>query len=294
MEATWFDASQGKQKEPNWIGVIGLSFILHAAAFSILLFVPDAMPTRQIRETVYEVDLVELPKTRAVKPVKPAKPIKKPSLPAKTLPARRISKPKIQEKPVIIAKRTLENKRPKIEKPKVSPTKLLEEALSKIETKVKSEKKDTSKLLDNALSRIEKQMEQERQEEHLDQALSRLERVEKTKLDKALPPFGAETGIAIRMYQLQVEEWIKDNWAYPVALADPTSGKNLESVVLVKVQKNGRISKSTFKKRSGSIIFDQSVLKAIERSDPLPPFPNGYRKTSEEFEIRFDLKDLEG
>jgi hypothetical protein len=30
----------------------------------------------------------------------------------------------------------------------------------------------------------------------------------------------------------------------------------------------------------------------LERSDPLPKFPPGYKKSSEELEIRFSLKDL--
>jgi colicin import membrane protein len=51
--------------------------------------------------------------------------------------------------------------------------------------------------------------------------------------------------------------------------------------------------KSRFKTRSSFPLFDQSVLRAVERSDPLPPFPEGYMKTSEEIEINFNLKELE-
>jgi len=48
-----------------------------------------------------------------------------------------------------------------------------------------------------------------------------------------------------------------------------------------------------FKERSGDTIFDQSVLKAVEKSDPLPPFPEGYIKSYDDIEITFNLKDLE-
>jgi colicin import membrane protein len=51
--------------------------------------------------------------------------------------------------------------------------------------------------------------------------------------------------------------------------------------------------KTRFDKRSTDVLFDESVSKAIERSNPLPPFPEGYRKTNEELEINFNLKDLE-
>ena len=95
----------------------------------------------------------------------------------------------------------------------------------------------------------------------------------------------------MRIYQVEVETRIKSNWSYPVAVQDQ---KKLEAVVMLKVSQDGTISKSWFKKRSADAIFDESVMRAIERSNPLPPFPEGYRKSYEEFEINFNLKDLEG
>ena len=90
---------------------------------------------------------------------------------------------------------------------------------------------------------------------------------------------------------MEVEGWIKGNWSYPVAIHNK---KGLEAIVIVKAKKDGTILKSWFQKRANDAIFDQSVLKAIERSNPLPPFPEGYRKSSDEFEIHFNLKELEG
>ena len=40
-------------------------------------------------------------------------------------------------------------------------------------------------------------------------------------------------------------------------------------------------------------MFDESVMRAIERSDPLPPFPEGFLKSFEEIEINFNLRELE-
>ena len=102
----------------------------------------------------------------------------------------------------------------------------------------------------------------------------------------------AENGITIRMYQMAVEEQIKSNWSYPVALISPKKLRDLEAIVLVKVKEDGTVMKSWFKDRSSNSIFDGSVLKAIERSDPLPPFPEGYRKNYDEIEIRFNLSEL--
>ena len=95
------------------------------------------------------------------------------------------------------------------------------------------------------------------------------------------------------MYQMEVEGKIKGNWSYPVAITSPKNRKDLEAIVIVKVKNDGTILKFWISKRSANAIFDQSVLKAVERSDPLPPFPEGYRKTFDEIEINFNLSDLE-
>lgn len=92
------------------------------------------------------------------------------------------------------------------------------------------------------------------------------------------------------IYQMEVETRIKGNWSYPVALQD---SRNLEAIVIVEVKENGTILKSRFIQRSSNAMFDESVLKAIERSDPLPPFPEGYGRSYDEIEIRFNLNDLE-
>jgi colicin import membrane protein len=65
------------------------------------------------------------------------------------------------------------------------------------------------------------------------------------------------------------------------------------STVVVKVRQDGTILKSWFIDRSSNAIFDASVIKAVERSNPLPPFPEGYNKRQDEMEIRFDLSELE-
>ncbi|HIJ21216.1 MAG TPA: TonB family protein, partial [Deltaproteobacteria bacterium] len=196
---------------------------------------------------------------------------------AKTAPSRRISPPVKEEKPVIIGKRVIERETPKkenpekkVEKPKVDASKLIDQAISKIERKVQTEKKDH---LSSALSKIQSQ-------------------VEKTEKEN---PQGdlSETGISIRLYQMEVAERIKQNWSYPMAISNPGEYQAIEAVVVVTVRENGTIIRFSVKKKSSSTLFDASVLKAIERSDPLPPFPEGYRKSTDDIEIRFNLSDME-
>jgi TonB family protein len=84
----------------------------------------------------------------------------------------------------------------------------------------------------------------------------------------------------------------KKDWSYPVALINAESKKIPEAVIIITVRNDGKILKAWFRKKSNNPLFDDSVLKAIERSDPLPEFPPGYVKSYDEVEINFSLKDL--
>ena len=266
-----------------------LSIAFHAAVFSSILFIPESVPARRSFEgIVYEVILVEMPggggsaSESGGVPVKQGPARVKKEEQAKRVPeapARRIPEaPKKEEKPVVIAKKTLDRPSPAAEKPKVAPSELIDKAISKIEGAVKSE-------------------------EHLDRALTRLEsRAVETVEDSGPPPGrglpgpgpgyggGIPGGTAMQIYQMQVESLVKSNWHYPVAV---DSQKDREAVVLLMVQRNGAILSSRFDRKSQNALFDESVLKAVERSNPLPPFPESFRRNHEELVIRFNLRDLE-
>jgi len=266
MKAGWMTQSQNDMK---WVPVIILSVVFHLALFSSILFIPDSYSARRSFDgIIYEVNLVEMPGGGGTKAMggTPPKPqaVSKPDTQAK-----RIEEvPKKEEKPVVIAKKTLEKEAPPVEKPKESPADLLNKALSKIEKKVKTE-------------------------EHLDKALANLENRTGGRMGTGQPGGtgggGPPGGTAMQIYVAEVYSLIKSNWHYPPELA---GGKDPEATVLLMVKSDGKIVKTQFDKRSSDALFDESVLKAIERSDPLPPFPEGYRKTHEEFYINFTLRDL--
>jgi colicin import membrane protein len=262
--------------EMKWSPMVALSVVLHLAIFSVVLFVPEAMPTRRFEGVVYSVDLVDMPAGVNVKrkgtrtpTVKKGKRVAK-----KGSQAKRITAQKKKKKPVIIAKRTVETKTPTIKKPKVSSSELIDQAVSKIEKKVESEKKVKSE-----------------EENHVEEAISKLESEVGTPVGPEPRVGSPGGGVPIQMYQMEVEDRIKGNWSYPVALQ---SKEDLEAIVVVTVKKDGSILKTEMKKGSSDAIFDESVLRAVKRSDPLPPFPEGYRESYDEIEIRFNLRDLQG
>jgi len=291
MEALWGDPDLNNQVEPKWRTMLTISLVLHLAVFSLIFFVPEHIPTRRVRGTVYEVNLVQLPTKRpaTVEGSAKAKAGKAVISSKKTTPAKRIITPKKEEKPVVIAKRTVSTQKQKAKKPAVPPSKRIEKALSKIEKKVKSQEEDASRRIDRALSKIEKKVKAE-EDDHVSRAISELGQRDVGTPTKGFAGGPPVTGIAIEIYKRDVEDWIKSHWSYPVAL----NKEDLEAIIVVKAKSDGSILKWWFTKKSSNVMFNQSVLKAVEQSDPLPRFPPGYRVTHEEFEITFNLMEMEG
>ncbi|MBW1998140.1 MAG: TonB family protein [Deltaproteobacteria bacterium] len=259
-----------------------LSILFHALLLSLIFFLPEPMSkTSRFEGMVYEVDLVELPsgelprvKTPRITRKEEAKAIvgKKPK-------AKRIVRTK-KRKPVVIAKKTINKKKILPEKPKADPSKLLDQVISKIERKVQRQERDLGRNQDVAPG----------EEEILERALSRIEKKAMEGSKQGGSRAGGFYGVSADIYKAEIDNRIKSNWSYPVAIP---GSRGLEAVIVVKVRRDGKIMEMQFAKRSSNAIFDQSVAKAVERSDPLPPFPEGYLKSYEEIQIRFNLKDLE-
>ena len=96
---------------------------------------------------------------------------------------------------------------------------------------------------------------------------------------------GGELSQALMLYRALVNEKIESNWVLPERL---NQGKvKLEAVVVVRVRRDGTVFDIQFEKKSGDSYFDDSVLKAVLKSKPFPPFPDIYSPKEEEIVIRF-------
>lgn len=78
-------------------------------------------------------------------------------------------------------------------------------------------------------------------------------------------------------YADRVRAEIHKQWSYPDSI-----GRNLETIIAIRIMKDGAIKVEDIEKKSGDRIFDRSVLKAIELASPVTPPP--YEM---EFGIRF-------
>ena len=94
----------------------------------------------------------------------------------------------------------------------------------------------------------------------------------------------------VNLYLATVWEKIRGSWILAEGLV--RDGKNLESIVAIKIRRNGQIVDMNFEKKSGNRYLDDSAMRAVKKANPLPPFPDGIREDYLEIGIRFLPSDL--
>ncbi len=279
MTATWFNGSAGFGEE-KWARMLALSFFLHMVVFSTVLFIPkNGSQYPSLKQRVYHIELVGPPSKGAPRGSRPGGAAIKGKKTTQIL-RTKTQRIRVREKKKVpvVAKRVSPKLKPKPERSTTSSSGLIEEALSKIERKVTEQKKVQP--TPTPAETVEKE-----EPEGVGEIAAQGE-------GTGPPGTYSEVGKVIALYQMEIESAVKNNWSYPVALLNAKARKGPEAVVLLTVRNDGKIMKHLFKQRSHNPLFDDSVQKAIEKSDPLPPFPPGYKKSYDEVEINFSLKDL--
>jgi colicin import membrane protein len=271
-------------KEEAWFKMLVVSTVLHLCvltAFSI----PITKASKRFEiPSSYSVKLVggvgggpsaeagrtgkALPAEKPA-PQKPARPatIKKP-VPAKTKPV-----PLRKEKEAVSLSK---KKVPVKESPvKESPTK---EELSRLEDRIQEIKK-RSEYLDVTQKRVETGSGK----------TGGLPGIPGGGLPGSSEGGGKLLDPAAQRYMLEIWEKIKDAWGLP-GLA--SFKKNLETVVTIKIRKDGRIVDINMEKRSGNRVYDESILRVLRAVDPLPPIPASLNTDSMEIGFRFLPGDI--
>ncbi|MCX5717141.1 MAG: cell envelope integrity protein TolA [Nitrospirae bacterium] len=70
-------------------------------------------------------------------------------------------------------------------------------------------------------------------------------------------------------YPEKIGKEIRQRWAFPEAW-----GKTLEAVISVTIMSNGTVKINSVEKSSGNVLFDRSVLRAINKASPVSPPPH--------------------
>jgi colicin import membrane protein len=97
---------------------------------------------------------------------------------------------------------------------------------------------------------------------------------------------GIVKGMDFVIYQNRMMSTIKENWAWV------GQRSNLAVVVHFAIKDNGEIVGLKVVQPSGDQSYDESVLRALKKSSPLPAPPDAYRKDFADVEITFRPRDL--
>ena len=226
-----------------------VSACIHVAVLSLLAFLPW-FSARKIHVPLYPVTLITQAAPKSTPPKSKAKVTKKPT--------KKLVK-KVTRKPV----------RAKKPKPK-----------KKVVLKKKPPRKDV----------ISEKRVQQKMESRLEELRKKVEAKEKPEVTEkvaeiAPKPSRAIINMRLRAYYDSIWRRIKEKWILPGSLME--GSEDWETVIVIKVRRDGGILESWFEKKSGSSMYDESAMRAIKKANPLPPFPQELDEDFLEIGVRF-------
>ena len=68
--------------------------------------------------------------------------------------------------------------------------------------------------------------------------------------------------------------------------------KDLETIIAIRIARDGRIVDIQIEKTSGNLELDNSALRAITKANPFPPMPPDFEKDIFEVGVRFSPSGL--
>ncbi|HQM76893.1 MAG TPA: TonB family protein [Syntrophorhabdaceae bacterium] len=92
-----------------------------------------------------------------------------------------------------------------------------------------------------------------------------------------------------QQYILGIWEKIKNSWGLP---GMSSFKKDLETIVTIRIRRDGRITDINVEKRSGNRVYDESILRVLRSVEPLPPIPASLNMDTIEIGFRFLPGDL--
>jgi colicin import membrane protein len=78
---------------------------------------------------------------------------------------------------------------------------------------------------------------------------------------------------------------IKETWTIPENLFKEMT--DLETIVVITIERDGKIKKMWYEKKSNNAFYDQMAMRAIKKAEPLPPIPKEFGENTLEIGIRF-------
>ncbi len=276
--------------EPDnlWKSPVNLSIGLHVLALIATILTPFFMDRSPRLPEFYTVNLLNV--TEVAEMTKPAEPaqIKPPAPPkvAKESAPVAVSEqkvaPAVSEPIRVISIKPVKRKIRRAERKEEQNFKKTKRALlQKIKETELAEKKsseEAQKLAGDAVDQLRRSLQTE--------AMVTPSPATRTAPSAAAGPVGAGIDLTENMkrYYAAVTSRIQSHWYIPPL---QNWDDSLEAVLVIKVNRNGTITKTFFEKKSANLYFNQFVSKTVQKSAPLPPFPKELEKKNMEIGLRF-------
>jgi colicin import membrane protein len=321
------EMGDGEDTSGQFLQAVLVAFIGHLIIIAALIFVPPLSFKKSYTPTIVSVRMVSLGDLRpegssAKKAAVEARPKVKESSPEKPESTAEAAEPEVvvpivQEKKVAVEKKNMASPIPEERQPEVSlAPKNTPKEKPKVKTSLKKETFQPSKVVKSAIEQLEKQTESSRPQS-LKDTLARLEKdVAKASSGKSSGEnsqtggggdggngggargtgtgrgFGGEgSGSAKEVYDGLIVYNIQKNWAFSEQLVRGQT--NLETLVGIKILPNGEIQDIWIDKKSGNQYLDESAIRAIKKSNPLPPLPREIGLYDYKVGLRFTPKGLD-
>lgn len=278
----------------GWPMAFLAALLFHASVFALIYWSPGLFKSHQIVPAVYTVHLFEVPS--------PAKPPSRHSNAGTARTPKHVGK-KGTKKTIVNKKTGRKRKittrhiksRTKTARKVISlkPKKIASKRIVRpSRTKVKKNARDSERLLSSRLKKIQERVKEKRAEALLNQRLAALEAKVKTTKEKGTVRSGAIAKLSgsasldkiLKDYCAVVWQQVRYHWNFPEELM---RSPGLECIISVRIAGNGKILGTSYEKRSGHDLLDETALRAILESDPLPPLPDRLLPGPIEIGIRF-------
>lgn len=92
----------------------------------------------------------------------------------------------------------------------------------------------------------------------------------------------------MQKYHMDVMEKIQEVWRKPAL-----TKKDLQTLLTIKVRRDGMVVDITIDQASGNRTYDESIQRAIKAAEPLPRVPAGIREDVVELGFRFHPEDMQ-
>ncbi|MBE9531476.1 MAG: TonB family protein [Proteobacteria bacterium] len=278
-------------QQPGLSKFVSASLIIHIVILAVALLLVQGKQGRVfITPTYTKVNLIAPQATKKKAPAKAVKPAK-----AKKKVAIKKAKPVVKKTEPVVKKKAIALKKAKTPPPVAKPVEVeqkvsIDDALSKLEKKVAEEEEDL--MVAAMIERLAKKTEaEERKKKELLEEL----RAEIAEYETANNSVDAQSsanafeGLSSEIFDLKFKSYynkvgakIQSLWIY-----SGDAHKELQTLITIKINKNGALLDYWVEKKSGDHKFDDSALRAVEKAAPFPVLPEDYNEEDIEIGLRF-------